>query len=91
MILRTSLSLYVFAIAGVGLAQERRPPGAGDVVAEAVPVRAEGGEETLAREVQFVALDEPYTMEFFGYEDVPSHLAQKLIKERGEHQEKEKQ
>ena len=31
-----------------------------------------------------------YTMEFFGYEDVPSHLAQKLIKERGEHQEKEK-
>lgn len=31
-----------------------------------------------------------YTMEFFGYQDVPSHLAQKLIKERGEHQEKEK-
>ena len=31
-----------------------------------------------------------YTMEFFGYEDVPGHLSQKLIKERQVQQEKEK-
>jgi translation elongation factor EF-G len=26
-----------------------------------------------------------YTMEFYGYEDVPSHLAQKIIAERPAH------
>ena len=31
-----------------------------------------------------------YTMEFHGYEDVPSHLAQKIMQERGEAHQKEK-
>jgi elongation factor G len=27
-----------------------------------------------------------YTMEFYGYEDVPSHLAQKIVQERASKQ-----
>ncbi len=32
-----------------------------------------------------------YTMEFFGYEDVPSHLAQKIVQERGAHHQSQKE
>jgi elongation factor G len=32
-----------------------------------------------------------YTMEFYGYEDVPSHLAQKIIQERHSKQENQKE
>jgi len=32
-----------------------------------------------------------YTMEFFGYEDVPSHLAQKIVQERGAQHQNQKE
>jgi elongation factor G len=32
-----------------------------------------------------------YTMEFHGYEDVPSHLAQKIVQERAHHQQHQKE
>jgi translation elongation factor EF-G len=32
-----------------------------------------------------------YTMEFFGYEDVPSHLAQKIMQERGAQHQNQKE
>jgi elongation factor G len=32
-----------------------------------------------------------YTMEFSGYEDVPSHLAQKIVQERGAQHQNQKE